>query len=612
MLMTKESFADDAVLGGMSGSLNASLRIRTIIAQYWHWAAAVVLAMLLWAPRLSGPIDLRWDGSVYYLLGTSLATGHGYRIPSEPGSPEALQYPPLLPAIVALHEWTLNSTDPRVVAPWLRKTYAAIFLSYGVAVLALTKRYLRPMFAVLAVALCLLHHMTIFLSDLLFAELPFAAITVAFALVAITPAQGSAWKGWTREAAAFALAAAGFLLKTAGVGLFAAWVLAALMQRSWRVAIPRAALALLPFCAWQTYVANTLKSGEYIHPAYEYQRAAYQYPNVTYTENASLLNPFRPELGRLDLWTFTERLAKNLPSLAVAVGESLSARADTWPFRRIENYLRGSRRVSKAAIPASAQFKPAFNSAASSASRSEKIALVPILMLSFLAFSGLFMMIRRREWLFVFIVVGSLGLIWLTPWRIQFTRYITPLIPFLAICLLLGYAGTNAALHSPKLNRTLKGLLQFALATLLLLCFLIHAITAPALFRIRAGDQAIFSADGIGRQPRFFAHDRSWQQWEEAVNWIGSHAPADVVVATSAPHLLYLLTKRKAVLPPMEINPVRERLLLKEVPVSYLIVDQLEALDVTRRYAMPAVAADPNWRVVRSTDGTRIYQLQAN
>jgi hypothetical protein len=514
--------------------------------------------------------------------------------------------------MVALHEWTLNSTDPGVVAPWLRKTYAVFFLSYGVAMLALAKRYLSPIFAVLAVALCLLHHMTIFLSDLLFAELPFAAITVAFALVAGAPVQGSAWKGWSREAAAFALAVAGFFLKTAGVVLFVAWVVGALMQRRWWVAIARGALALLPFLAWQTYVANTLKSADYTHPAYEYQRAAYQYPNVTYTENASLLNPFRPELGRLDLWTFTERLGKNLPQLAVAVGESLSARADTWPLRRIEKYLPGSGRVSKATIPANAEVKPAFNSVTSSVSRTEKIALVPILMLSFLACSGLVIMIRRREWLFVCIVVGSLGLVWLTPWRIQFARYVTPLMPFLAICLLLGYASVNATLDSQKLNRTVRVILQFGLATLLLLCFLIHALTPPALFRIRAGNQAIFTAAGIGQQPRFFAHDRSWQEWEEAVNWIESHTPANVVVATSAPHLLYLLTKRKAVLPPMEINPSRERELLKEVPVSYLIVDQLEALDVTRRYAMPAVAADPNWQLVQSTQGARIYQRQTN
>jgi hypothetical protein len=608
----REIGTDQAVLNEPQKTTLSEPQGRKLIARYWGELVVVIIALLLWVPRLSGPIDLRWDGSVYYLLGTSLVQGHGYRIPSEPGSPQALQYPPLLPAMVALHEWALNSIDPGVVAPWLRKTYAAVFLSYGVATLALAKRYLSPVFAVIAVALCLLHHMTIFLSDLLFAELPFAAITVAFALVAIAPLQGSGWKGWSREAAAFALAAAGFFLKTAGVVLFAAWVLVALTQRRWRVAIARGALALLSFLTWQVYIANTLNSADYAHPAYEYQRAGYQYANVTYAENASLLNPFRPELGRLNLWTFTERLEKNLPQLAVAVGESLSARADTWPLRRIEKYLPGSRKVSKAAIPASAQVKSAFTSVASSVSRPEKIALIPILMLFFLACSGLVIIIQRREWLFVFIVVGSLGLVWLTPWRIQFTRYVTPLMPFLAICLLLGYAGINATLHSQKLNRIVRVILQFGLATLLLLCFLIHALAAPALFRTRAGNQSVFTAAGIGQQPRFFAHDRSWQEWEEAVNWIESHAPANVVVATSAPHLFYLLTKRKAVLPPMEIDPVRERQLLKEVPVSYLIVDQLEALDVTRRYAMPAVAADPNWQLMQSTQGARIYQRQTD
>src|SRR2546430_5363587 len=83
---------------------------------------------MLWLPGLTGSKDLRWDGGLYYLLGTSLAEGHGYRISSEPGSPEAVQYPPLLPAVVALHQWVLGTANPDVVAPWLRKSYAAAFI----------------------------------------------------------------------------------------------------------------------------------------------------------------------------------------------------------------------------------------------------------------------------------------------------------------------------------------------------------------------------------------------------------------------------------------------------------------------------------------------------
>ena len=59
-------------------------QLRSLV-RFWGELTVLVLAILLWLPRLTGPIDLRWDAGVYYLLGTSLAKGHGYRILSEPG-----------------------------------------------------------------------------------------------------------------------------------------------------------------------------------------------------------------------------------------------------------------------------------------------------------------------------------------------------------------------------------------------------------------------------------------------------------------------------------------------------------------------------------------------
>ena len=94
---------------GAIGRVRASIDWRSIVL--------ILLAIALWVPRLKGPIDLRWDAGVYYVLGTSLANGQGYRIISEPGSPEALQYPPLLPAVVALYQRALGSNDPAIIAP---------------------------------------------------------------------------------------------------------------------------------------------------------------------------------------------------------------------------------------------------------------------------------------------------------------------------------------------------------------------------------------------------------------------------------------------------------------------------------------------------------------
>src|SRR5206468_7834873 len=281
-------------------------QVYTLITRYWPEAVVVAIAVSLWAPRLSGPIDLRWDASVYYVLGTSLATGQGYRILSEPGSPEALQYPPLLPAIVAVCQRALGSTDPDVVAPWLRILYAVLFLCYALAVLALAKRYVRPVFAVAAVALTLLHPYIIDLSYLLLTEVPFALISVLFVLVAAGGPFSS--RPWLREVALFVLATAGFLLRTVVVALLAAWVLEALVRRRWQLAIARGSLAILPIIAWGTYVVRVTQSYEYAHPAYAYQRAPYQSYNVSYADSIGLIDPSHSGWRHLRL----SRLMNNL------------------------------------------------------------------------------------------------------------------------------------------------------------------------------------------------------------------------------------------------------------------------------------------------------------
>jgi hypothetical protein len=59
----------------------------------------------------------------------------------------------------------------------------------------------------------------------------------------------------------------------------------------------------------------------------------------------------------------------------------------------------------------------------------------------------------------------------------------------------------------------------------------------------------------------------------------------------------------------MESDPVRARLLLQTVPVSYVIVGNFEFVDVSRRYARPAVESDStSWHVVQSIDETKIYE----
>ena len=574
----------------ISTSMDLSLKARspayalaaTALTRYWGAAVVVALALLVWAPRFSGPIDLRWDGGVYYLLGTSLAQGHGYRIPSEPGSPEALQYPPLLPAAIALCERVLGTADPDVVAPWLRKLYAGLFVVYALAILALARRYLRPGFAVIAAALCLLQVMTIFLSDLLFAELPFALVSVVFALVALNG--NSSLRPWLREAGSFGLASAAFLLRTAGLALLGAWVLDAIVRRRWRLVAVRSVLALLPIVAWQVYVVRVRGSEEYAHPAYEYQRAPYQYYNVSYAENLFLVDPFRPELGSMNARTLAWRVIENLPSMSVAVGETVSTRKGYW----LQVITRSQKRLlGRLVIP-------------------EETVFIPILMLAALVVVGAVVLVRRKAWLIAFIVLGSLGLTCVTPWPAQFTRYLAGAAPFLAICALLGFSLIHTALADRRPGITA---LRMAMVGLLALAFVMEGFSATKMFwqRWKKEARTVATKSEQSGSPLFF-HDRTWQTWEETASWISAHAPPDAIVATSAPHFFYLRTGMRAILPPMEADPERARRLLEMVPASYVIIDGLDFVDISRRYARPAVESDPaGWRVVCSKDKTKTY-----
>ena len=67
---------------------------------------------------------------------------------------------------------------------------------------------------------------------------------------------------------------------------------------------------------------------------------------------------------------------------------------------------------------------------------------------------------------------------------------------------------------------------------------------------------------------------------------------------------------RPAVSPPIEPDPARARVLGESIPVSYVIVDELGFVDVTRRYALPPVESDPaGWQLALSVSkGTQVYE----
>ena len=114
----------------------------------------------------------------------ALAKVERYRLLNEPGEIEAIQYPPLLAAIVAAHQLVLRTNDPITVGKFLRFTFFVIYSGYLFAAYYLLRKYLPFPYAIIGILVCFLNVFTNFLSDLLFAEIPFGLASLFFVFFA--------------------------------------------------------------------------------------------------------------------------------------------------------------------------------------------------------------------------------------------------------------------------------------------------------------------------------------------------------------------------------------------------------------------------------------------
>jgi hypothetical protein len=536
-------------------------------------AALLAVAVGLWVPRLRGPLDLRYDAGVYYILGTSLAQGRGYRLLNEPGAIEAIQYPPLLPAVAAVAERVLGTDDPAMVGHWLRLGSVLLYAGYAAAVYLMSRRLLTPGYAFLVGVLSVIHSHTIFLSDFFAADVPYAFLSTLFFAVGGGPAAGL-------------LAVGAYALRSAGIALLAAWVAESLLRRRIRQVATRGAVAAAAVLAWVTYTAHVKASPAFAQPAYEYQRAGYQFYNVDYAENMSYVDPFRPELGRVSRREGLERVLENLRGMPMSLGEGVSVHRGWWRGE----VDKVNQRLTSVQVP-------------------PWVADAAMILLCVPVLCGLVLLGLQGEALLVLYVGCSLFIIALTPWPIQFVRYLVPLTPFLSLAVVVVLAASarqaraSGALRWRALQLGLLGVVAVIGGQQLVTLYRsMSKYPSPAVFTDRAGRR---------HEYRLFFYDRSWRLHDDGLDWLARQARPGEIIATSTPHWAYLRTGLPAVMPPYEVDPHRAAALLDRVPVTYLIVDQLSFLDVGRRYTIPAIQDAPDrWRLIyaENDSGPKIYR----
>jgi len=536
------------------------------------------LAVFTWLPRLKGPIDLRWDGGTYYVLGTSLAQGKGYKLLNEPGEIDAVQYPPLLPAIVAAHQLVLGTDDPAVIGSWLRYFFFLVFIACILASYVLSRIYLPVPFAFLATIVCLFNLHTYFLSDLCFPEILFELTTVLFFLLKADKRE-KFFAVW-----APVLAIISYGLRSIGIALLAAWVGESLLNRQFKKAALRIAISAIPVLCWQGYILHVESGTQYKQPAYAYQRADYMFYNVSYARNISLRDPFAPEKGYLTPVTLARRVIRNAARMPITIGEAVSVDRGFWTL-----------------APTSLNRWP-YNLLL--------LWLVPVVLfvIGCLVMAGIVQQLLRREWIMPLYILFYLGAVCMTPWPGQFTRYLVPLSPLLSLSLFRFFLSINNRLNRVIAPRWKRVFVTFMVGTISLI-LAVQILSLLRLYRENHQPVVYHTEKGERVEYRLFFYYDSDRALDEGLDWLKGRAQSDEIVAASMPHWVYLRTGLKTVMIPFVRDPAEEQLLLDSVPVRYLILNT--NILGTDTYTTPLIERFPErWQLVYSApqDRLRIYR----
>ncbi len=241
----------------MSEATDRSLQpARTRKARWLVWIAlsGIIVGYVFFVVRLhpTNFFGLSQDDTLYFSSAKAIAEGHGYILPSVPGTPAATKYPILYPWILSW-VWRWNPSFPANLS-----SAVALNLVFGVAYLLATFAFLRrlPGFsdvvALLLTAVCALNPRVLSISANLLSDIPFAALALAACVVAR--------RATARESGLGAMIACGLLsglsilMRTMGIPFAAGLYVAITLRSGWRRSSAFAA-CVVPFAVtlfWRT------------------------------------------------------------------------------------------------------------------------------------------------------------------------------------------------------------------------------------------------------------------------------------------------------------------------------------------------------------------------
>jgi hypothetical protein len=224
---------------------------------WWPLALAGVGALALAAGLAivdALPVGVVADDSFYVILARALASGEGYRYLNVPGHPPGTHFPPGYPALLALLSFVVPAFPDSVVA---FKAVNAAFLAVAsicVALLLRTRAGLGPAWSIGVGAMTAVSVPLLILGNLVLSELCFLALalTLLLALERLVDEPVPAWRVLALGVAIGVCA----LVRTHGIVLVPAAVIALGARRRWRDTALLTAAAVITLLPWQLWVAR--------------------------------------------------------------------------------------------------------------------------------------------------------------------------------------------------------------------------------------------------------------------------------------------------------------------------------------------------------------------
>lgn len=471
-------------------------------------------------------LDLNGDNANYYMLGKALAAGEGFvNINSITKSPNN-HFPPGYPAIISGLITVFGDSIATI------KLLNGLFLLATLILLyfLIIKLTGRTSTAIIVMLLILLNSHLLRYSTMIMTEIPFLFFSTAGILAFLKiNAEKFSWKNpWLYTCLALLIIA--FYIKTSGVALIGGLILYLIIIKKWKYAFFFSFGFILLAIPWQ--VRSQSLGGS------------------SYVRQLLMVNPYRPEMGEVDLGDIVDRFGHN-------VGRYISKEipSTVFPF-----------------------YKPNYREASSS------LQIILGILLFSLIFYGLWKLESFR-WLIAAYLAGTFGILLLWPDVWVGVRFLLPAAPFLILGLVNGIQTLINQLAPRRLSKKI-----IWLPILLTLPFL------PLLKPLHEKAKTKATAN--------------WVNYFSLAKWANDNLNNNVVIACRKPTMFYLYSNTYTVNYKYTENEQELIDNLIDKQVDYVILDQL-GYSSTSRYLLPAIQNNPEkFSLIEKRTNPDTYLLQ--